>query len=496
MISFFDRQRVASRLIVLSTLAAMAFSITGVAGSATITTNEQQIAPARHIDAFYALTMSPKARRARTARTSSRQRKAKQPRAKKAKACKPRKRKPCPAPAQGPVAQPARASTPPSPPTPVAHVNRAPVVVDASYVTDEDTPVALVPDPFINDYDPDGDAVDLIVVEWLSHGYLYPDGTGSVSYGPDQDFNGTDRIRYYLRDASSNSGVATISFNVKAVNDAPVAVDDAIATAVDTAVVVPTTQNDYDVDDDTWSSISYPTLPVHGTVVGQNGTDRYVPEPGFHGLDSYTYSLTDPHGVASSPATVAITVDSAPKPLPDSFEVGQNASRILDVKANDSDPDDQSSELTLSIASGPRSGWLSMVDGKVRYTPSTDFFGNDAFAYTLSDGFFTSQPVTVDIRVIEDQAPIARDDAAQTPNNRPVTINLLANDSDPDGDLLTYAVGDPTNGSVQDNGDGTITYTPNQIFLGTDSFSYTIYDGRGKSSTASVTVNVGLPQLI
>lgn len=89
------------------------------------------------------------------------------------------------------------------------------------------------------------------------------------------------------------------------------------------------------------------------------------------------------------------------------------------------------------------------------------------------------------------QAPIAADDAAQTRWGTNVTINVLANDSDPNADPLTVTgVTDPPNGTATVNPDSTVTYDPDGCFVGTDSFTYTVEDGRGGTDTALVTVRV------
>src|SRR6185503_17232414 len=87
-------------------------------------------------------------------------------------------------------------------------------------------------------------------------------------------------------------------------------------------------------------------------------------------------------------------------------------------------------------------------------------------------------------------APIANDDSATTTAGSPVTINVLDNDSDPDGDAISVtAVGSALHGTTQDNGDGTVTYTPNSGYAGSDVFGYTIGDGRGGTDTATVSVS-------
>lgn len=94
----------------------------------------------------------------------------------------------------------------------------------------------------------------------------------------------------------------------------------------------------------------------------------------------------------------------------------------------------------------------------------------------------------------ENRAPEARNDHATVENDGRVVIDLLANDSDPDGDTLVIDnLGRPENGTVIDNGDGTITYIPDDDFAGSDSFSYRVSDGNGGSDRARVTVEVTQP---
>ena len=94
------------------------------------------------------------------------------------------------------------------------------------------------------------------------------------------------------------------------------------------------------------------------------------------------------------------------------------------------------------------------------------------------------------------RAPNAVDDTATTAMNTPVTIAVLANDTDPDGDSLTVtAVSDPPRGTAAVNANGTVTYTPDAGLSGADSFTYTASDGRGGSDTATVAITVRAPDL-
>ncbi len=117
----------------------------------------------------------------------------------------------------------------------------------------------------------------------------------------------------------------------------------------------------------------------------------------------------------------------------------------------------------------------------------------DGFDYTVSDGKggSASATVTVTVNGTVNAPPVAVDDSGTTAQNAPVTIPVLANDSDPDGDPLTVvAAAHGAKGTVAVNGDGTITYTPNSKAKGSDSFGYTITDSVGNTASAIVSVLV------
>ncbi|HIJ72121.1 MAG TPA: tandem-95 repeat protein, partial [Planctomycetes bacterium] len=136
-------------------------------------------------------------------------------------------------------------------------------------------------------------------------------------------------------------------------------------------------------------------------------------------------------------------------------------------------------------------------DGTFTYTPTVDYNGSDSFTYTISDGNggTDTATVTVTINGIPDN-PVAVDDSALTDEDTAVTTgNVLANDTDADGDTLTVTGFTQTgHGTVTYNGDGTFTYTPTVDYNGSDSFTYTVSDGNGGTDTATVTVTInGIP---
>lgn len=186
-------------------------------------------------------------------------------------------------------------------------------------------------------------------------------------------------------------------------------------------------------------------------------------------------------------------VNQPPVARNDSATVPQDSpGQFIDVLANDSDPDGD--KLVVgSVTQAAHGTVVNRSDGVV-YTPSPGFVGIDTFSYTAKDGRGGSASANVTITVSEsgpkNQPPQAKDDRAATNPDQSVTIGVLANDVDPDGDpLVVSAVTQPPNGTVVNNGTN-VAYTPNAGFRGTDVFSYTASDGRGGTDSASVTVTI------
>jgi hypothetical protein len=159
--------------------------------------------------------------------------------------------------------------------------------------------------------------------------------------------------------------------------------------------------------------------------------------------------------------------------------------------------------LTFSIVTPPTKGSLNAITdlsctggdctASVIYTPNTDFNGSDSFTFKANDAFADSAPATVSITVdAVNDAPVANPDSA-TASTTSVTISVLDNDTDVEGDALSVlSVTQGGNGAVSFNA-ATITYTLTVYFSGTDSFTYVVSDGHGGTGTATVTITVSVP---
>lgn len=183
--------------------------------------------------------------------------------------------------------------------------------------------------------------------------------------------------------------------------------------------------------------------------------------------------------------------DGDPIALPDAVTTPEDTDAIIDVLANDLSPDGQPLQVTQARAENGEVNLNS--DGTITYTPYRDFNGPDTITYTVTDpdGNTATSFVAVTVTPVND-VPEAQDDYAETPLNTPVVIDVLANDTDIDGDTLSI-VGLPTSadGTVAVNPDGTITFTPNAGFTGAAVISYEMTDGTA-NDTAQAVVLVGL----
>ena len=207
----------------------------------------------------------------------------------------------------------------------------------------------------------------------------------------------------------------------------------------------------------------------------------------FDARELGTADFIVPEGALGTAA--AANLNNVPLAAPDLATVNEDSSITLDVLGNDSDPDGDT--LTIIGASAPNGTVIVNPDGTLTYTPNPDYHGTDTVTYTMSDGQGGSatSTVTVTVSPIND-APVAAPDTATTPEDTPIVIDVLGNDSDVDGDTLTITAATASHGSVTVNPDGTLTYTPNPDYHGPDSIAYTISDGQGGThgATASVTV--------
>ncbi len=278
---------------------------------------------------------------------------------------------------------------------------------------------------------------------------------------------------------------------------------DLIADGVDLPGVL---ANDSDGEDDPLTAaLADGGGPAHGALdLNADGTFTYSPNDDFNGSDSFSYVVSDGQG-GSDAGTVTITIhpvgDDPTANDDEAFVDEDSLDNLIDVLANDADADNLSGPanagLSVTAVGDPLHGTAVLTEaGDVLYTPDADFFGDDTFSYTISDGTGSdTAAVTVHVANVNDDPTAGDDTATVVQDSTDNPIDVLANDGiAPDvGETLSVTgVSDPPHGTAAFTASG-VTYTPDAGYHGPDAFTYTISDGNGGTATATVTITVTPP---
>ncbi|MFO7648448.1 Ig-like domain-containing protein [Halomonas campaniensis] len=381
--------------------------------------------------------------------------------------------------------------------TPVTPANNPPLTQDDTASTVEGSAVQIA--VLENDSDPDGDPLTVGAVTQPSHGSVTINPDGTLTYTPDEGFVGTDSFTYQASDGDLLSDPATVQVTVEQAEEPP---------------------------------------PGTTTVQFQHGSDGY-----FGVVDTYLHQAQPDASRASSSTLVVDSVDSggevqtllrfddlfgsASGKIPLGATIlsatlvvqttskgdGATLHRMLQPWSdgatwnsleNGIQADGIEAMIPIDLDTGFIPAGTTQLDVTTSLQAWADGQANHGWAFLPQgpDGwdFHSAEGSTPPTLIVEystadqgpaNNAPLANDDTASTDQGLAVQIAVLENDSDPDGDPLTVgAVTRPNNGSVTVNADGTLTYTPDFGFIGSDSFTYRAYDGRLLSDPATVNVAV------
>ncbi len=319
-------------------------------------------------------------------------------------------------------------------------------------------------------------------------------GTTNVTFRPAAGFEGVATFSYRVSDGTSTVE-ANVAVNV-GVNQPPLAGPDTSTTSEDAPVTLTAAAllaNDTDADQNTLV-ITNVSNATNGTVALANNIVTFTPAPNFTGTATFAYVVSD--GATGTTGTVSIQVTpimDAPTGIADALTTPEDQALTVQaalLAANDTDADGNA--LTVTAVSNASNGSVALAGGSVGFTPAVNFVGVAGFDYTVSDGTLTAVVhVTVTVTPIND-APTTVTDLATGNEDVPVVLDpatLLANDSDPEGDALTFlTVGNPVNGVVTIVATG-IQFIAPANYNGPASFEYTVTDGALSSvGTVSLTI--------
>ncbi|WP_373912999.1 tandem-95 repeat protein [Vibrio parahaemolyticus] len=365
----------------------------------------------------------------------------------------------------------------------------ADIVADKATVV-EDTPTIIK--VLGNDtFEGDDKVVSLDTNNGPANGTVSVNPDGSVTYTPNDNYHGADSFTYIVTSGGVSEST-TVNVDVTPVNDAPVAKDDIATTQEDTAVTIDVLPNDTDVDGDKLSIESASVPKEQGTVEVVNGKLVFTPTENFNGDAEITYTVTD--GALTDQATVKVTVNAVnDTPVVESNIADQALAEdftpyTIDLNTAFSDVDNVDGELTFSV-SGNSNIQVAIVNGIATITPTADWNGSETLTFTATDPSGESISQTVNFTV----APVADivADKATVVEDTSTVIKVLGNDTfEGDGKVVSLDTNNgPANGTVSVNPDGSVTYTPNDNYHGTDSFTYIVTSG-GVSESTTVSVDV------
>lgn len=356
-------------------------------------------------------------------------------------------------------------------------VNDPPAVHDQRFTLNRNTSRDVIYDA----HDPEGGKLTFEILDGPAHGELwaYPD---IATYYPPKGFAGTDRFTYVASDGTLTSVVATVTFDVLAVNNPPTTEPMDLTNKVNQPLVFALSANDADADPLTFEILS---PPQHGAVAPAGTNFVYTPARDYLGEDGFTFRASDGQDF-SAPTPVKITLtdkNTAPLARDSSAEVRVNTPTEIYLQATDGEGD----PLRYTILTNPAAGQLSGAGPAVLYTPVVDYIGPDRFSFRVNDGESDSAPATVTVQVVPlNRMPVAKDQTLTLPADRPSLIPFDL--TDPDGDPLRIAIlKGPRLGQIAGLGTNFV-YTPKTGSSGGDRFTYKAWDGHIYSEIRTVSI--------
>jgi hypothetical protein len=318
-----------------------------------------------------------------------------------------------------------------------------------------------------------------------------------------------DRWEFNSREEASNKPELVVNYYTCAAIPAraPLGNQDTASTLSTTPVTFNVSNND-NLFSAAATALTISTAPIaaQGTASANlaTGDVTFTPNATFNGVATFQYTVTTANG--SDVVRVYVIVNNAPLNANDDNPTGQNSGNTQTISVLSNDVDPEGAALTVTILTQPTNG-TATVNGsnQVVYTPNTGFTGTDVLTYRVCEPSPTCGSPYCDDAVLNlivlNQPPVGTPDSKTVLPCLATTINLLSNDTDPEGQVLTIsslsALSDITAGTLVNNNDGTVTFTPTPGYSGVVTFTYSILDNGVPPMTsltpATVTITVNNP---
>ena len=346
----------------------------------------------------------------------------------------------------------------------VTPVNDAPVAQDQYVTTPEDTALEIT----MVATDVDGNTLTYAIVDEPAHGEVELIDN-IATYTPAFNYFGEDSFTFKANDGTVDSNVATITIMTTAVNDVPIAEDQAVTTIEETPIDITLTAVDIEGDPLEYAIVAQ---PAHGTVTLVGNIASYTPALNYFGEDSFTFTANDGL-VDSDPATVTITVTNVKdqvEAVDDSYATNEDTTLTIaapGVLENDIDVDNNI--RAASLVTDVQHGTLSLKgDGSFIYEPDANFFGTDTFVYKLvtypaPQSLWTDEAtVTITVNPVDDAPVLGLIEDATIPELVEFSFTATATDVDLPAQVLTFSLVGAPEGAAIDAETGVFTWTPTE----------------------------------
>ncbi|OEE91191.1 tandem-95 repeat protein, partial [Vibrio crassostreae] len=384
----------------------------------------------------------------------------------------------------------------------VTDVNDAPVAGATSYQMNEDGTITLSPEQLIaNSSDVDGE-VSLDSVSYSgADGILVQNEDGSVTFAPNENFNGDINLDVTVIDDDGATAQTTAGIEVIAVNDAPVAGNVAYSVDEDGSITLSQEQllaNASDVDGDALTASNLSAGDNATVTANEDGSFTITPDADFNGDIDLSFDVSD--GLETVQAGVDLTVNPVndlPTAEDQNFTVEEDGTLIFtdaDLLAGAADIDGDDLSIVDVSYTGAEGVFTDNGDGTYSFAPNENFNGDVNLGFTVTDGTETVDAnIGVTVTDVND-APVAGSTSYQMNEDGTITISpeqLIANSSDVDGEVslesVTYSGSD---GTLVQNDNGSVTFTPNENFNGDISLDVVVTDDDGATATTTAGIEV------
>ena len=374
--------------------------------------------------------------------------------------------------------------------------NGNPQVANDTYRAMMDVPFRAFVPVLANDSDPEHRSLKVCDYDQPANGTVTMDESGYFTYTSNPGFTGEDRFTYTVTDGRSPDAVtATVSVNVTNLPPSITAKDFEVASGG--VVLLDGLLADAKDANGNAIAIARISTPENGRIASSgDGTFRYTADAGFVGMESLVFTATDGHSEVTAPLFITVRLDDAANGFArnDQVTTAEETRLVFDPRAND-----PAEGLTVTQVTRAANGTVTILpDGRLQYDPDADFFGADAFGYTVRtpDGRTESAQVRVTVEGRRD-TPVGVDDVYEVYQGQKRIVFPLENDRHPDGALPLEIRNPGSNGATQgdwgNEGPTAFGYKPDADFVGTTRFLYYPAEpgtGTPLGSAASITFHV------